>query len=104
MPTGGAAIMRKGEPLEAREKGAVLGFVTSFVAKIASGCSIYDLPLADEVQYLHPVASPGKVNAGRVGANQNMRSIGKSTNPINVKFQGKVLSINKIFVARPIWA
>ena len=32
---------------------------------------------------------PEKVNAGRVGANQNMRSIGKNTNPINVKFQGK---------------
>jgi len=40
---------------------------------------------------LHPKDGvyPEKVNAGRVGANQNMRSIGKNTNPVNVKFQGK---------------
>jgi len=44
------------------------------------------------VQYLHPKDGvyPEKVNKGRVGANQNMRSIGKNTNPASIKFQGKL--------------
>ena len=32
---------------------------------------------------------PEKVNAGRVGVNQNMRRIGENVNPIKVKFTGK---------------
>merc|ERR1712072_592984 len=92
MPTGGAAIMRKGPNLlKLARKEQCLALVTTFRAKrIANGC-IYRVFPSGEVQYLHPKDGvyPEKVNAGRVGANQNMRSIGKNTNPINVKFQGK---------------
>merc|ERR1711959_84596 len=92
MPTGGAAIMRKGSNLlKLARKEQCLALVTAFRAKrIANGC-IYRVFPSGEVQYLHPKDGvyPEKVNAGRVGANQNMRSIGKNTNPINVKFQGK---------------
>ncbi len=40
-----------------------------------------------KVQYLHPLDGvyPEKVNAGRVGVNQNMRSIGENVNPIKVR-------------------
>ena len=92
MPTGGAAIMRKGPNLlKLARKEQCMALVTTFRAKkIANGC-IYRVFPSGEVQYLHPKDGvyPEKVNAGRVGANQNMRSIGKNTNPINVKFQGK---------------
>jgi hypothetical protein len=39
-----------------------------------------------KVQYLHPADGvyPEKVNAGRKGVNQNMRSIGENVNPIKV--------------------
>ena len=33
---------------------------------------------------------PEKVNAGRQGANGNMRRIGQNTNPSQVKFTGKI--------------
>jgi photosystem I subunit 2 len=33
---------------------------------------------------------PEKVNAGRQGANGNMRRIGQNTNPAQVKFSGKI--------------
>ncbi|CAL6413883.1 unnamed protein product [Bathycoccus prasinos] len=92
MPTGGAAIMRKGPNLlKLARKEQCMALVTTFRAKkIANGC-IYRVFPSGEVQYLHPKDGvyPEKVNAGRVGANQNMRSIGKNTNPVNVKFQGK---------------
>lgn len=40
-----------------------------------------------KVTYLHPADGvyPEKVNAGRVGVNQNMRSIGENVNPIKVR-------------------
>ena len=43
-------------------------------------------------QYLHPKDGvyPEKVNKGRVGANNNMRSIGKNANPASIKFGGKM--------------
>eukprot|EP00967_Tisochrysis_lutea_P156889 scaffold317188_cov19-Tisochrysis_lutea.AAC.1 len=39
-----------------------------------------------KVEYLHPKDGvyPEKVNAGRVGVNQNMRSIGENVDPIKV--------------------
>ena len=45
-----------------------------------------------EVQYLHPKDGvyPEKVNKGRVGVNNNMRSIGKNANPASIKFGGKL--------------
>jgi len=92
MPTGGAAIMRKGPNLlKLARKEQCMALVTTFRAKkIANGC-IYRVFPSGEVQYLHPKDGvyPEKVNAGRVGVNQNMRSIGKNTNPVNVKFQGQ---------------
>jgi hypothetical protein len=40
-----------------------------------------------KVEYLHPLDGvyPEKVNAGRIGVNQNMRSIGQNVNPIKVR-------------------
>jgi hypothetical protein len=40
-----------------------------------------------EVQYLHPKDGvyPEKLNKGRVGVNNNMRSIGKNPNPATVR-------------------
>ena len=45
-----------------------------------------------EVEYLHPKDGvyPEKVNKGRVGVNNNMRSIGKNANPASIKFGGKL--------------
>jgi photosystem I subunit II len=42
-----------------------------------------------KVEYLHPKDGvyPEKVNAGRVGVNQNMRSIGENVNPIKVRLR-----------------
>ncbi|CAL6424827.1 unnamed protein product [Bathycoccus prasinos] len=82
---------RKNKSLKCRLVEQCMALVTTFRAKkIANGC-IYRVFPSGEVQYLHPKDGvyPEKVNAGRVGANQNMRSIGKNTNPVNVKFQGK---------------
>ena len=49
----------------------------------ASTCRVFP---DGKVQYLHPADGvyPEKVNAGRVGVNQNMRSIGENVNPIKV--------------------
>ena len=33
---------------------------------------------------------PEKVNAGRTGVNENMRRIGQNTEPVSVKFSGKM--------------
>ncbi|KAD0579087.1 hypothetical protein E3N88_44029 [Mikania micrantha] len=63
MPTGGAAIMREGPNL---------------------------LKLARKEQCLAlDGVYPEKVNTGREGVGQNMRSIGKIASPVEVKFTGK---------------
>ncbi|ABO99643.1 psaD, PSI-D, subunit II, photosystem I protein [Ostreococcus lucimarinus CCE9901] len=93
MPTGGAAIMRKGPNLlKLARKEQCLALLNNFRAKMKLDGCIYRVFPSGEVQYLHPKDGvyPEKVNKGRVGANQNMRSIGKNTNPASIKFQGKL--------------
>ena len=91
--TGGAAIMRKGPNLlKLARKEQCLALLNNFRAKMKLDGCIYRVFPSGEVQYLHPKDGvyPEKVNKGRVGANQNMRSIGKNTNPATIKFSGKV--------------
>jgi len=90
--TGGAAIMRKGPNLlKLARKEQCLALLNNFRAKMKLDGCIYRVFPSGEVQYLHPKDGvyPEKVNKGRVGANQNMRSIGKNTNPAKIKFSGK---------------
>ncbi|KAL8253825.1 hypothetical protein R6Q59_032046 [Mikania micrantha] len=81
MPTGGAAIMREGPNLLklARKEQC-----------LALGTRLRVFPKT-EVQYLHlkDGVYPEKVNTGREGVGQNMRSIGKIASPVEVKFTGK---------------
>mmetsp|Transcript_31048 Transcript_31048/g.68917 ORF Transcript_31048/g.68917 Transcript_31048/m.68917 type:complete len:192 (+) Transcript_31048:79-654(+) len=92
MPTGGAAIMRKGPNLlKLAKKEQCLALTTQLRTKFKLEPCFYRVFPDGKVQYLHPADGvyPEKVNAGRVGVNQNMRSIGKNVNPIKVKFTGK---------------
>lgn len=91
MPTGGAAIMRKGPNLlKLARKEQCLCLTTLLRTKFKTDACFYRVFPNGEVQYLHPADGvyPEKVNAGRKGANQNMRRIGQNQNPINVKFTG----------------
>ncbi|GMH45440.1 hypothetical protein BSKO_13397 [Bryopsis sp. KO-2023] len=92
MPTGGAAIMRKGPNLlKLARKEQCLALTTQLRTKFKTDACFYRVFPNGEVQYLHPKDGvyPEKVNEGREGANQNMRSIGENVNPIKVKFSGK---------------
>ncbi len=85
--------MRKGPNLlKLARKEQCLALLNNFRAKMKLDGCIYRVFPSGEVQYLHPKDGvyPEKVNKGRVGANQNMRSIGKNTNPASIKFQGKL--------------
>lgn len=89
MPTGGAAIMRKGPNLlKLARKEQCLALLSQLRAAPfrLNGCFYRVFPNG-EVQYLHPKDGvyPEKVNAGREGANLNMRRIGENTNPVNVR-------------------
>ena len=93
MPTGGAAIMRKGPNLlKLARKEQCLALLNSMRAKNKINGCIYRVFPSGEVQYLHPKDGvyPEKVNKGRVGVNNNMRSIGKNANPASIKFGGKL--------------
>merc|ERR1711998_233475 len=92
MPTGGAAIMRKGPNLlKLARKEQCLALTTSLRVKFKTNACFYRIFPNGEVQYLHPADGvyPEKVNKGRVGANQNMRRIGQNTQPAKIKFTGK---------------
>lgn len=92
MPTGGAAIMRQGPNLlKLARKEQCLALLTQLRNKFKIDGFIYRVFPNGEVQYLHPKDGvyPEKVNAGRVGADQNMRRIGQNVNPATVKFTGK---------------
>jgi photosystem I subunit 2 len=96
MPTGGAAIMRKGENLlylARKEQCLALATQVKTAFKITD-YKIYRIFPSGEVQYLHPKDGvfPEKVNAGRVGVGNVSHSIGKNLNPAQVKFTSK--SIN----------
>ena len=87
MPTGGAAIMRKGPNLlKLAKKEQALALTTQFRTKFKISPCFYRVFPDGKVQYLHPADGvyPEKVNAGRVGVNQNFRSIGQNVNPIKV--------------------
>ena len=91
--TGGAAIMRKGPNLlKLARKEQCLALLNSMRAKNKINGCVYRVFPSGEVQYLHPKDGvyPEKVNKGRVGANNNMRSIGKNANPASIKFGGKL--------------
>jgi len=92
MPTGGAAIMRQGPnllKLARKEQCLALTMQLRNKFKVKDACFYRVFPNG-EVQYLHPKDGvyPEKVAPGRVGANQNMRSIGKNANPVSIKFRG----------------
>ncbi|XP_071730662.1 photosystem I reaction center subunit II, chloroplastic-like [Rutidosis leptorrhynchoides] len=92
MPTGGAAIMRQGPNLlKLARKEQCLALGTRLRSKYKIKYQFYRVFPNGEVQYLHPKDGvyPEKVNAGRQGVGQNMRSIGKNVSPIEVKFTGK---------------
>lgn len=92
MPTGGAAVMLTGENLlylARKEQSLALGSqLKNF--KI-NDYKIYRIFPSGEVQYLHPKDGvfPEKVNAGRLPVGSRSFSIGKNTNPVNVKFSGQ---------------
>ncbi|PNH05218.1 Photosystem I reaction center subunit II, chloroplastic [Tetrabaena socialis] len=95
MPTGGAAIMRQGPNLlKFAKKEQCLALTTQLRTKYKYTPAFYRVFPDGKVQYLHPADGvyPEKVNAGRVGVNQNMRSIGENVNPIKVKFSGRMIS------------
>ncbi|CAG9461779.1 unnamed protein product [Pedinophyceae sp. YPF-701] len=91
MPTGGAAIMRKGPNLlKLARKEQAMALVTQLRTKFRTDGTIHRVFPNGEVQYLHPKDGvyPEKVNKGRTGANQNARRIGQNTNPAAIKFTG----------------
>jgi photosystem I subunit 2 len=88
MPTGGAAIMRKGPNLlKFARKEQCLALTTQLRTKFKFTPCFYRVYPSGEVQYLHPKDGvyPEKVNAGRQGVNQNFRRIGENVNPIKVR-------------------
>ena len=91
MPTGGSAIMRQGPNLlKLARKEQCMALTTQLRTKFKASPVFYRVFPNGEVQYLHPKDGvyPEKVNAGRQGANQNMRRIGQNGQPVNVKFTG----------------
>jgi photosystem I subunit II len=95
MPTGGAAIMNKGNNLlylARKEQCLALGaqFRTKFKPKIEN-YKVYRVFPNGEIQYLHPADGvfPEKVNEGRTAVGTKSRSIGKNPEPVTIKFSGK---------------
>ncbi|KAL6753372.1 PsaD-domain-containing protein [Haematococcus lacustris] len=92
MPTGGAAIMRKGPNLlKFARKEQCMALTLQLRTKFKLEPCFYRVFPDGKVEYLHPNDGvyPERVNAGRQGVNQNFRSIGENVNPIKVKFTGK---------------
>jgi hypothetical protein len=88
MPTGGAAIMRKGPNLiKFSKKEQCLALTTQLRTKFKTDACFYRVFPDGAVEYLHPADGvyPEKVNAGRVGVNTNMRRVGQNVNPIQVR-------------------
>lgn len=93
MPTGGAAIMRKGPNLlKLARKEQCLALTTQLRTKFKTDACFYRVFPSGEIQYLHPKDGvyPEKVNAGRQGTNVNYRRIGQNMDPSKVKFTGKL--------------
>lgn len=88
MPTGGAAIMRKGPNLlKLARKEQCLALLTMLRSKLKIDGQFYRVFPNGEVQYLHPKDGvyPEKVNKGREPTNTNMRRIGQNANPADVR-------------------
>ena len=86
--TGGAAFMREGPNLlKLARKEQCMALLTQLRTQFKLDGRIYRVYPSGEVQYLHPKDGvyPEKVNKGRTGANQNMRSIGKNANPAEAR-------------------
>ncbi|KAK3284749.1 hypothetical protein CYMTET_7615 [Cymbomonas tetramitiformis] len=93
MPTGGAAIMRKGPNLlKLARKEQCLALLTQLRNKFKLNGCFYRVFPSGEVQYLHPKDGiyPEKVGKTRTQSNTNMRSIGKNVDPATIKFSGKL--------------
>uniref|UniRef100_A0A7S0QY32 Photosystem I reaction center subunit II, chloroplastic n=1 Tax=Pyramimonas obovata TaxID=1411642 RepID=A0A7S0QY32_9CHLO len=93
MPTGGAAIMRKGPNLlKLARKEQCLALLSTLRSKFRLNGCVYRVFPSGEVQYLHPKDGiyPEKVGPTRTQSNTNMRSIGKNVNPATIKFSGKL--------------
>jgi len=93
MPTGGSAIMAKGDNLlylAKKEQCLALSVQLKKQFKI-SDFKIYRIFPNGEVQYLHPKDGvfPEKSNAGREGVGNIYHSIGKNLNPVEKKFTGE---------------
>merc|ERR1719331_1177659 len=89
MPTGGAAIMRKGPNLlKLARKEQCMALTTQLRTKFKATPVFYRVFPNGEVQYLHPKDGvyPEKVNAGREQSNGNMRRIGQNGQPAAIKF------------------
>jgi photosystem I subunit 2 len=85
--------MRKGPNLlKLARKEQCLALLNSMRAKNKINGCVYRVFPSGEVQYLHPKDGvyPEKVNKGRTGVNNNMRSIGKNVNAASIKFGGKL--------------
>lgn len=92
--------MRKGPNLlKLAKKEQALALTTQFRTKFKISPVFYRVFPDGKVQYLHPADGvyPEKVNAGRVGVNQNFRSIGQNVDPIKVRISVYHASSNKIF-------
>lgn len=82
VPTGGAAQMRLGQNLlKFARKEQCLALGTQLRTKFKLEYQFYRVLADGTVEYLHPKDGvyPEKVNAGRVSANVEMRSIGDNT-------------------------
>ncbi len=95
MPTGGAAIMRKGDNLlylARKEHCIALGaqLRTKFKPKIED-YKIYRIFPNGEIEYLHPKDGvfPEKANQGRPYMGKKDRNIGSNPEPAKVKFSGQ---------------
>nr|YP_009395815.1 photosystem I reaction center subunit II [Herposiphonia versicolor]ARW64795.1 photosystem I reaction center subunit II [Herposiphonia versicolor] len=93
MPTGGSAIMAKGDNLlylAKKEQCLALSAQLKNKFKI-NNFKIYRIFPNGEVQYLHPKDGvfPEKVNEGRIGIGNIQHNIGKNKNPVNKKFTGE---------------
>jgi hypothetical protein len=86
--TGGAAFMREGPNLlKLARKEQCMALLMQLRTGFKLDGRVYRVYPSGEVQYLHPKDGvyPEKVNKGRVGANNVMRSIGKNPEPASVR-------------------
>lgn len=94
LPTGGSAIMNKGENLlylARKEYGIALGGQQLRAKFKINNYKIYRIYANGEIQYIHPADGvfPEKVNPGRPYVGKIDRNIGRNPEPSTIKFSGK---------------